>query len=150
MFSLRRSSAALLTLGLVLALGATGCADSDDGPAGPSLDTVAPAVPSGVSSTPVVDAAPSIRVSWDANETDADLAGYCVYRSNDRDGAYLPAADGMLIQTNVWVDTAVVAGVPYFYRVAARDAAANESSLSAPTGLTISMPDDGGPSRSDS
>lgn len=147
MFSLRCSSAPVLGLGLVLALGAMGCGGSDDGPAGPSLDTTAPAVPTGVTASAAASSAMSVRVSWDANQTDADLAGYSVYRSRTKDGSYLPVADGMLIQTNAWMDSAVEPGSTYYYRVAARDAAANESSLSSASGLTIAFPDDGGPSR---
>lgn len=147
MLSLRCSSAPVLGLGLVLALGAMGCGGNDDGPAGPSLDTTAPAVPTGVTASGETGAATTVRVSWDANETDADLAGYSVYRSRVQDGSYLPVADGMLIQTNAWMDSAVEPGNTYYYRVAARDAAANESPLSNSTGLTIAFPDNGGPTR---
>lgn len=148
MSSLRRSSAPLLGLSLVLALGAMGCGGNDDGPAGPTLDTTAPAVPSGVSTSMAQGSSPSVRVSWDANETDPDLAGYSVYRSRVEDGSYLPVAEGMLIQTNEWFDSGVQSGNSYFYRVAARDASSNESALSSPSGLTIAFPDEGGPSRS--
>lgn len=146
MFSLRRSSAPILGLGLVLALSALGCSGDDDGPAGPSLDTTAPAVPAGLTVTEQTGQI-SVRVSWNANETDADLAGYCVYRSHVADGSYLPVAEGMLIQTNAWVDTSVQPGGTYFYRVSARDAAANESALSSAAGVELAVSDGDGPPR---
>lgn len=147
MLSLRRSSTTFVGLGLVLALGAMGCSSSDDGPAGPTLDTTAPAVPSGVTANEQTVGTVSVRVSWNANETDADLAGYCVYRSHVADGSYQPVAEGMLVQTNSWTDTAVQPGGTYFYRVSARDAAANESSLSSAAGLEISVSEGDGPPR---
>jgi fibronectin type 3 domain-containing protein len=124
-----------------------GCSSSDDGPAGPTLDTTAPAVPSGVTATAILGGAVSIRVSWNANETDADLAGYCIYRSRQADGSYLPVEEGMLVPTNAWTDTRVQAGGTYYYRVSARDASANESSLSSAVGLQISVSDGDGPPR---
>lgn len=147
MTSLRRSSAWVLCLGLILGSAVMGCSGDDDGPAAPQLDTTAPAVPANVAATVIDGVRTSVRVSWDANTTDADLSGYLVYRSHVPDGSYLPVDDAMLVQTNNWVDTSVQRGGTYYYRVAARDAASNESALSDPTGLTVTVGDDSDPPR---
>ena len=62
-----------------LLLAATGCGSSSSNPTSPPVDTQPPTLPSGLA----VDYAPrhqTATISWDANVTDLDLAGYLVYR----------------------------------------------------------------------
>ena len=131
MADVRRAPALLLSLTLLLALGLTlGCGNDDSGPSAPAIDTVPPAIPGGISAYIGVGNHPAVHLSWDANVTDADLAGYAVYRS-DKVGSGFVAVGPALISANAWSDTDVEAGQTYYYRVAARDANANESGLSA-------------------
>ncbi|HKK71317.1 MAG TPA: hypothetical protein VKA86_08865 [Candidatus Krumholzibacteria bacterium] len=106
------------------------CDDGDDDtPAGVSADVRAPAVPSGVTATDLDDG--RVLVSWRANRTDPDLAGYLVYRSTRPEGGYRPV-ETHPVRSNSWIDEEPGDQGPRYYRVSARDAAANESPLSEP------------------
>ncbi len=91
-------------------------------------DTFPPAVPaalqavfSGAGQMPFID------LTWNAN-TDADLAGYNVYR---RDNAGQPARiNTELVKAPAFRDASVTSGQTYFYSVSAVDARTNESTLS--------------------
>lgn len=72
-----------LTLACLLAamLIVSGCGNSSSNPTQPPVDTTPPVLPSGLN----VDFAPRHQVAtitWQANATDLDLAGYLVYRGS--------------------------------------------------------------------
>lgn len=91
-------------------------------PAAPQ-DLVAVIVPATDSQTTYIE------LSWSIS-SEADLAGYAVYRSDqpDSQGERL---NSELLLTPTYRDTNVVAGQRYFYHVRAVDQAGNESPLSA-------------------
>jgi fibronectin type 3 domain-containing protein len=119
----------LLVLIAVFALTATGCGNDSSTPASPTLDTAPPAVPGGAAAWGQVGSTSKIHISWDANVTDADLAGYVLYRSEAPDLPFRPVSRN-LVNGNAYEDTDVQQGHTYCYRVAARDASGNESGLS--------------------
>jgi len=92
---------------------------------------VPPAAPLGVkvSAPPAPSNGGYLDVTWNAN-TEADLAGYFVYRSNAFSGPYARIAT---VSTKSLRDMNVRNGVTYFYRVSAYDFSGNESATS-PTG----------------
>lgn len=98
-------------------------------PSAPRQDLLAPEVPTGLSARVVEAPDAAVSLSWDANGTDPDLAGYIVYRSDRPEGGFAPITDEPIL-TNAFVDHAAPVGRPAFYRVSARDAARNESALS--------------------
>jgi len=88
-------------------------------------DVFPPAVPTGLT---VIAGAKSAELSWDS-VTDADLAGYRVYR----DG--LKIADSLTASS--YSDKDVVAGSKYSYQVSSVDTAGNESARSGAFELTM-------------
>ncbi len=119
----------LFTIVAVLALAAFAGCGNDSTPASPNIDTAPPAVPSGVSAWGQIGSDAEITLSWDANVTDADLAGYVLYRSIRPDGPFHQVSSD-LINSNSYTDRRVDMGNHYYYRVAARDASGNESGFS--------------------
>lgn len=97
-------------------------------------DTTAPAAPTGVAAT-ASDS--SVRLTWTAN-TEADLAGYNVYRSTT--GTPSPATasplNGTLLTAAGYTDTTASNGTTYTYAVAAVDTSGNTSTGSAPVSAT--------------
>jgi fibronectin type 3 domain-containing protein len=90
----------------------------------PPPDTEAPSIPSGLDAD-VGDG--SVQLSWTAN-TEADLAGYTVYRSET---GQAPVAIATVSNVSpVYSDTPESSG-SYIYSVAAVDASGNESARSA-------------------
>jgi hypothetical protein len=79
---------------------------------------------------------PYVELSWEAN-SEADLAGYSVYRSEDS-GTQGKRITSELLLSPVFRDTTVAAGRRYFYRVTAVDQAGNESSPSA--AIAVDLP----------
>lgn len=73
----KKITLALMALGLMALM--VGCSSDDDSPAAPVVDTAPPALPGNVAVELVSDEA---TVTWDANVTDADLAGYLVSRGS--------------------------------------------------------------------
>jgi hypothetical protein len=72
----------LATIGIVALLG--GCGSDDDSssdPVAPVIDTAPPALPGGVAVDYAADQQ-VINLTWDANVTDADLAGYIISRGD--------------------------------------------------------------------
>ena len=109
------------------------CDDGDeDSPAAVSGDVRAPAVPSDLSATVLDDG--RVMISWSANRTDPDLAGYVVYRSDRPEGGYAPT-ETHPVRSNAWIDEDPDRAERWYYRVSARDAAANESPLSDPVSI---------------
>ncbi|MDE3198829.1 MAG: hypothetical protein KGN84_20945 [Acidobacteriota bacterium] len=88
-------------------------------------DRFAPEQPMGLSA---IAGAATIELSWNS-VTDADLAGYRVYRGG------VKIADGL--QSPVYSDKDVTAGSRYVYQVSAVDQAGNESERSAPQEVTM-------------
>ena len=88
-------------------------------------DTTPPSAPTGLVATAgdtVVD------LSWEAN-TESDLAGYNVYRSEASSGPY-NKVNAELITTTTYHDTGLTNGTTYYYVVTAVDNANNESTYS--------------------
>jgi hypothetical protein len=112
---------AALAIMAVVVLAASGC--DDDGPVG-VRDLVPPAAPQAVSTVTGDD---RVTLTWVRN-TEADLAGYRVYRgTTGYDGPFNPLGT---TDDPTWVDDTVNNGTTYYYAVAAYDLAGNESDLS--------------------
>jgi fibronectin type 3 domain-containing protein len=92
-------------------------------------DVFPPEVPAGVAA--VADAqARAIDLSW-TPDTDADLAGYVVYRRDVTAGTAMERISGKsLVVPPSFGDTTVVAGHRYAYAVSAVDQDGNESARS--------------------
>jgi fibronectin type 3 domain-containing protein len=71
---------------------------------------------------------PAIDLLW-APDTDADLAGYNVYRREE--GTQPVKINATLVKTSAYRDSSVVAGKTYWYMVSAVDLRGNESARSA-------------------
>ncbi len=92
-------------------------------------DTFPPSAPTGLRA---VAATSSIELTWERN-TEADLAGYRIYRSVG-DGPFEKVGDAAV---PAYSDRAVEAGKPYRYRVSAVDVSGNESERSTDIAVTI-------------
>ena len=91
-------------------------------------DVFPPATPTGLEVTiiPVTGQAPAyIELSWAIN-TEPDLAGYYVYRS-DAENAPGERVNTEILPSPTFRDISVLPGRRYFYRVSAVDRAGNES-----------------------
>ncbi|MFY0526403.1 lamin tail domain-containing protein [Archangium gephyra] len=114
---------------------------SKGGTTGP--DTTPPSVPGALVASAI--SSTEIDLSWNASTDNVGVTGYRVYR-NINGGTY--ALAGTSTSTG-FADLGLTAGVTYGYRVAAVDAAGNESSpASASTrtpapGLTVTSPNGG-------
>jgi len=98
-------------------------------------DTFPPAVPSGLQA--VFSGAgqqPFIDLIW-APDTDADLAGYNIYRHEE--GAEPKKINSQLVKAPAWRDADVTPGHAYFYSVSAVDVRGNESELSGEARETV-------------
>ena len=97
-------------------------------------DVTPPAKPKGLSAL-----AGNGQVSLDWADSNAqDLAGYVVSRSTVSGGPYV--ALGAPVVPSAYVDNAVSNGTTYYYVVAARDAAGNQSAASAQVSATPTDP----------
>ena len=91
-------------------------------------DVFPPAVPSGLQAVATgVGQQPGIDLVW-APDTEADLAGYNVYRREENGQAEKVNKD--LVKASSYRDTSAVAGHTYFYSVSAADVRGNESARS--------------------
>jgi hypothetical protein len=92
-------------------------------------DVFPPAVPTGLEAvyTPVPQQAGFIDLTW-APDTEADLAGYSIYRHEE--GAAAVKVSSELVKTPAFRDRNVVTGHRYFYSVSAVDLRGNESARS--------------------
>jgi fibronectin type 3 domain-containing protein len=86
-------------------------------------DAVAPMAPAGL--TPSATSS-GITLNWTAN-TEPDLAGYNVYRSNAANGTFFKLNTASLITSPTYMDSSAPAGQASFYRVTAVDTSGNES-----------------------
>ncbi|MGI6358056.1 MAG: hypothetical protein ACOX2K_05095 [Bacillota bacterium] len=90
-----------------------------------TVDNTPPAAPVNVQATGTAD---QITVTWGSSgESDLASSPYRVYRSTSPGSAYQQVYSGGATQ---YVDTAVEAGVNYYYVVTARDTVGNESAYS--------------------
>ena len=106
----------------------------DNGDAGTPADTVAPAAPNGLTAT---EGDRSVVLDW-ADNAEADLAGYRVYRRN-ADGTW-PSAATATVSVSRATDTGLTNNSGYTYRVTAFDASGNESATSAVATATPQAP----------
>ena len=118
---------ALVTLGVATTLLVS--ENPGHGPSGPRQDLVAPEVPQGLSAQLLEGDGGDVSLRWSVNSTDPDLIGYVVYRSDRPEGGFRCITEEP-VRTNAFVDRDAPRGGECFYRVAARDAARNESGLS--------------------
>lgn len=121
--------------------GGTFALDLSRGPLGatppppPPGDTTPPAAPTGLTAT---GQNAKVVLDW-ADNTEPDLAGYHVERSQDPPSASSRTwtrLTGSPLGTSAYVDTAVVNGTTYYYRVRAVDTSGNESAPSAEQAAT--------------
>jgi hypothetical protein len=94
-------------------------------------DTAPPAAPGGLVATAGNG---SVALDW-ADNAEADLAGYHVYRANLAGGPYAPVTAAPLA-ASAYNDSGVVNGTTYYYVVTAVDTSANESAESAEASAT--------------
>jgi hypothetical protein len=117
--------------------GSKGEIEGEDSPVVPVFanDVFPPAVPTGLQAVfSGMPQQPFIDLTWTPN-TDADLAGYNVYR---RLGSEEPVKiNAELIKTPAFQDAHVQPGTKYFYSVSAVDLRANESAKSTETAETV-------------
>lgn len=99
-----------------------------------AYDTAPLAAPSGLSV--VAQSGSEVQVSWSPN-SEADLAGYTVYRAHSAGGPFT-ALNGSLITTTSYVDRAIPAGTgTVWYQVTALDDAGSESARGSAISLTL-------------
>ncbi|MCP4292528.1 MAG: hypothetical protein GY780_11930 [bacterium] len=104
----------------VICLTPSGCSDSDTTIIEPPLDTVPPAIPTGLT---VCSGDCVIKLSWEENVTDSDLLGFHVYRLNSENSWVLTVTP---VENSYFVDCSPVGG-DCMYRVTAVDLSGNES-----------------------
>jgi fibronectin type 3 domain-containing protein len=98
-------------------------------------DIFPPAVPSGLQAVfSGVGQVPFVDLVW-APDTDADLAGYNVYRHEE--GSEPLRINPELGKTSAFQDTNVGSGKKYFYSVSAVDVRGNESAKSEETSEAV-------------
>ncbi len=93
---------------------------------------LAPAAPTGLMATP---GNKKVTLDWDDN-TEADLAGYNVYRSEVSGGPYTKVATVATVTLSKHNDTGLTNGTTYYYVVTAFDDSGNESGYSAEVSAT--------------
>jgi flagellar hook capping protein FlgD len=99
-----------------------------------TYDTAPPAAPSGLSA--VAQSGGRAQVNWSPN-SEADLAGYIVYRALSAGGPFT-ALNGSIVTTTSYLDDTIPAGsATVWYQVSARDDSDNESARSSALSLTL-------------
>jgi fibronectin type 3 domain-containing protein len=91
-----------------------------------TVDTVPPSVPAGLGA---IGEAGGIRLGWTA-PSDADVAGYRIYRGASADGPWALLNPTGLITATSYLDTNNAPAQVWFYKVSAVDASGNESAQS--------------------
>lgn len=110
------------------------CGGSSTGP-DDDTDNNAPSTPTNLNGT---SGNQEVVLTWDAN-TENDLAGYNLYRSNDTisDISGIDPVNGSnVIQAAYFTDTGLENGTTYYYRVTAVDENDNESNTSSQLEIT--------------
>jgi hypothetical protein len=120
-----RNTTWMLMLALAMTLGAVGCGSDDNTnlPVAPPIDTAPPVLPTGLA-VAFDPATLAVVVTWDANTTDADLAGYLVSRTVV--GTTQELVDTPIASTE-FVDNIQGSGFKATYSVAAVDESGNVS-----------------------
>ena len=106
-----------------------------------ALDVFPPAVPTGLAAVAVAGengSEPAIDLSWQPN-TEADLAGYIVYR-REGDGGWERIPSAQAVVGPAFHDAHVQAGHSYSYAVSATDEGGHESARSAEATETVPSP----------
>jgi hypothetical protein len=104
-------------------------------------DAFPPAAPQSLVGVIIVGSptnAPEVELSWSIN-TEADLAGYHVYRSEQQDTPEQLVSTDLLLSP-VYRDTSVQLGHTYWYSVTAVDRSGNESAHSARVAAEVAQP----------
>jgi fibronectin type 3 domain-containing protein len=101
---------------------------------------VAPGAPTGLTTTP---GDKQVVLGW-ADNTESELAGYNVYRSQTMGGPY-SKINTSLVVTSGYTDTGLTGGVTYYYVVTAVDNGSNESSYSDSASAIPTDPPPGAP-----
>ncbi|MBZ0268113.1 fibronectin type III domain-containing protein [bacterium] len=124
----------LALISSIAAIALVGCGDNGSSNIlTPTVDTVPPATPTGVSVDQTVT---NVLISWDAN-SEPDLAGYVLERSLDN-GTTWETLGSAALTTNDYSDYKY----PHAdYRVAAMDDSQNQSAYSSE--VSFSLPDRG-------
>ncbi|MGR9053289.1 MAG: PKD domain-containing protein, partial [Gammaproteobacteria bacterium] len=94
-------------------------------------DTTPPAMPTGLAATP---GDTQVSLGWNAN-TEPDLAGYYVDRATDAAGPFVRLNNAAIVDTQ-YVDTGLINGQLYVYRIVATDTSGNDSAPSATASAT--------------
>ena len=104
-------------------------------------DIFPPAVPQGLAAavlSPEPNAPPEVDLSWSIN-TETDLAGYHVYRSENQDAPGQLVTPDLLLSP-AYRDTSVQPGHRYWYSVTAVDRSGNESAPCARVAAEVAQP----------
>ncbi|MTD16945.1 choice-of-anchor D domain-containing protein [Nakamurella sp. YIM 132087] len=99
----------------------------------PPADTTAPAAPTALTGTA---GSGGVTLDW-ADNTEADLAGYRVFRSSSATGTFTAIGTAT---TSEFTDTSVTTGATVYYQVRAFDSSENESAASATASVTPPLP----------
>ena len=126
MADIRNSHMSLVIISIMAMALMVGCSSDSEDLLVPVVDTVPPAIPGGMDAALSTD---GVSINWTANVSDADLAGYIVYRSNDDQNSFRPLHAGVILSSS-WTDDYAHAGQTYFYKVSAVDSSDNESAFS--------------------
>lgn len=92
---------------------------------GYSVDNLAPHIPDSLSATVIGNA---IALDW-SKPIDSDFRNFAVYR--DTIGGFEPTTPYALVVENAFVDSNIVSGQEFFYKISALDFAGNESGYSS-------------------
>ena len=106
-----------------------------------SRDIFPPATPADVRASPIVRSPTNpteVDLSWSIN-SEPDLAGYRVYRSEHQDTAGEVLTPDLLLSPS-YRDTSVQPGHLYWYRVTSVDRSGNESAPSEPVVADLTQP----------
>jgi len=118
---MNKRTSGIIAMALVTVFVLAGCGADTVSSTAPQ-DTVPPAAVVGVDAEALNGPSPSVVLTWNAG-TEADLAGYRVYRSTAGAAAVLVATT----TSASWRDISMTPGVDQVYQVSAVDVSANES-----------------------
>ncbi len=122
-----RKTLTLIVTALFALAALVGCSSDSTSPTGTTIDTAPPAVPSDLSGQSWDGA---VVLNWAPNTSDADFAGFRVYRVNGDRRATLVSTP---MPQNWYVDQHPLVGVENVYEVTAVDLSGNESAYTTVT-----------------